>query len=128
MAAYRQEVRKFEEKFDGFELHHILWWDNEAADALMRLGSSHEKPPPGVFIQDLIKSSNWLDEDSPTPAPGTPSGKGSTTPAPGTPPGKGGPTPALDINPGTPPRPMGQAREPRLKMVAVIESSGFDPD
>jgi ribonuclease HI len=24
MAAYRQEVRKLEEKFDGFELHHIL--------------------------------------------------------------------------------------------------------
>jgi hypothetical protein len=23
MAAYRQEVRKLEEKFDGFELHHI---------------------------------------------------------------------------------------------------------
>jgi hypothetical protein len=25
MAAYRQEVRKPEEKFDGFELNHILW-------------------------------------------------------------------------------------------------------
>jgi hypothetical protein len=25
MAAYRQEVRKLEEKFDGFELHHIPW-------------------------------------------------------------------------------------------------------
>jgi ribonuclease HI len=24
MAAYRQEVRTLEEKFDGFELHHIL--------------------------------------------------------------------------------------------------------
>jgi ribonuclease HI len=24
MAAYQQEVRKLEEKFDGFELHHIL--------------------------------------------------------------------------------------------------------
>jgi hypothetical protein len=24
MVAYRQEVRKLEEKFDGFELHHIL--------------------------------------------------------------------------------------------------------
>jgi ribonuclease HI len=24
MAAYRHEVRKLEEKFDGFELHHIL--------------------------------------------------------------------------------------------------------
>jgi ribonuclease HI len=25
MAAYRQEVRKLQEKFDNFELHHILW-------------------------------------------------------------------------------------------------------
>jgi ribonuclease HI len=25
MTSYRQEVRKLEEKFDGFELHHILW-------------------------------------------------------------------------------------------------------
>jgi ribonuclease HI len=24
MAAYRQEVRRLEKKFDGFELHHIL--------------------------------------------------------------------------------------------------------
>jgi hypothetical protein len=24
MDAYRQEIRKLEEKFDGFELHHIL--------------------------------------------------------------------------------------------------------
>jgi ribonuclease HI len=34
MVAYRQEVRKLKEKFDGFELHHILRRDNEAADAL----------------------------------------------------------------------------------------------
>jgi hypothetical protein len=37
MVAYRQEVRKLEEKFDGFELHHIIWHDNEVADALTRL-------------------------------------------------------------------------------------------
>jgi ribonuclease HI len=29
MVAYRQEVRKLEEKFDGFKLHHILRRDNE---------------------------------------------------------------------------------------------------
>jgi ribonuclease HI len=49
MAAYRQEVRKLEEKFDSFELHHILRRDNEAADALARLGSSHESTLLGVF-------------------------------------------------------------------------------
>jgi hypothetical protein len=31
MAAYHQEVRNLEEKFDGFELHHILPHDNEVA-------------------------------------------------------------------------------------------------
>jgi ribonuclease HI len=50
MATYHQEVRKLEEKFDGFELHHILRCDNEATDSLARLGSSHEQPPPGVFV------------------------------------------------------------------------------
>jgi hypothetical protein len=41
-AAYRQEVRKLEENFDGFDLHHIHWRDNEVADALSQLGSSRE--------------------------------------------------------------------------------------
>jgi ribonuclease HI len=57
MAAYRKEVRKLEEMFDGFKLHHILRRDDEVADALTRLGSSHEPPPPGVFTQDLFKTS-----------------------------------------------------------------------
>jgi ribonuclease HI len=38
MAAYRQEVRRLEDKFDGFVVHHILRRDNEAADALAWLG------------------------------------------------------------------------------------------
>jgi ribonuclease HI len=42
LAAYPKEVRKLKEKIDGFELHHILQHDNEAADALARLGSSHK--------------------------------------------------------------------------------------
>jgi hypothetical protein len=49
MAAYWQEVRKLEKKFNGFKLHHILWRDNEPADALGQHGSSHEPPPPVVF-------------------------------------------------------------------------------
>jgi ribonuclease HI len=57
MVAYHQEVRKLEEKFDGFKLHHILQRDNETADVLAGLGSSSEQPLPGIFIQDLIKSS-----------------------------------------------------------------------
>jgi ribonuclease HI len=31
MVAYHQEVRKLEEKFNNFELHHVLRRDNEAA-------------------------------------------------------------------------------------------------
>jgi ribonuclease HI len=34
MVAYRQNVRKIEEKFDGFELHHIHRRDNEAVNTL----------------------------------------------------------------------------------------------
>jgi hypothetical protein len=37
IAAYRQEVRRLKEKFDGFELHHILRRDSEAAGAITRL-------------------------------------------------------------------------------------------
>jgi ribonuclease HI len=49
MAAYQQKVRKLEEKFDGFELHHILQRDNEVADALTRFGLNSEPPPPCMF-------------------------------------------------------------------------------
>jgi ribonuclease HI len=38
MAAYRQEVIKLEEKFNGFELHHILRQDNEAVTPSSDLG------------------------------------------------------------------------------------------
>ena len=40
MEAYCAEVQKLEEKFDGIELHHVLWRDNEEADALANLASS----------------------------------------------------------------------------------------
>jgi hypothetical protein len=40
MTTYHQKVRKLKEKFDNFELHHILWHNNEATDALARLRSS----------------------------------------------------------------------------------------
>jgi ribonuclease HI len=48
MAAHWQEFRKLVENFNGFELHHILGWDNEAVDALPWLGSSRKPTPPGV--------------------------------------------------------------------------------
>jgi ribonuclease HI len=115
MTAYHQEVRKLEDKFDGFKPHYILWHDNEAADTLTWLGSSHEHPPLGVFIQDLIKSSIRFDEDDPTPTPGTQTDEGDPTPTSGT-------------DPGTPPGPAGQGWEPGSEVAIVIEPSGSDPD
>jgi hypothetical protein len=75
MAAYRQEVRKLEEKVDGFELQHILRQDNEATDALNQLESSREPPPPGVFTQDLFKPSIRLRRISLYPYLGSPRAK-----------------------------------------------------
>jgi ribonuclease HI len=57
MAAYQYEIRRLEEKFDGFELHNIICQDNKVADALARLESSRESLPPGGFMHDLFKTS-----------------------------------------------------------------------
>jgi hypothetical protein len=70
-AAYQQEVRNLE-KFNGFELHHILWQDNEATDTLTQLESSCEPTPLYVFKQDLLKPSIWLEEDGSAPGPRIP--------------------------------------------------------
>jgi hypothetical protein len=55
MAAYCQEVRKLEDKFDGLELNHILRWLNEAADTLAKAASGQEPVPTGVFTNDQYK-------------------------------------------------------------------------
>ena len=39
MAAYCQEVRKLEDKFQGIELHHIPRKDNDATDFLAKLAA-----------------------------------------------------------------------------------------
>jgi hypothetical protein len=57
MVAYWHKVRRLEEKFDGFELHHIPRQDNEAENALAQLRLSPEPPPPGVITHDLFKPS-----------------------------------------------------------------------
>ena len=40
MAAYCQEVRKLEDKFQGIELHHVPRRDNDATDFLAKLAAS----------------------------------------------------------------------------------------
>ncbi|CAO2207897.1 unnamed protein product [Urochloa humidicola] len=52
MAAYCEEVRKLEEKFDGLELRHIPRCQNEATDQLAKLASSREPVPSGIFVND----------------------------------------------------------------------------
>ena len=55
MTAYRQEVRKLEDKFDGLELTHVLWHNNEAADRLANFGSKREAAPSDVFVEHLYE-------------------------------------------------------------------------
>jgi hypothetical protein len=71
-----------EEKSDGFELHHILYHDNKAVDALAQLKSSHKQAPSGMFMQDLVKLSIRLDQDTPAPTLGTLLGEGGLAPTP----------------------------------------------
>jgi hypothetical protein len=53
MAAYWATVDKMAECFIGYEVHYIKWADNDAADALSRLGSSRKTVLPDVFLEHL---------------------------------------------------------------------------
>ncbi|XP_066320748.1 uncharacterized protein [Miscanthus floridulus] len=55
MAAYCQEVRRLEDRFNGLELNHIPRCLNEAADALAKAVSDREPVPTGVFANDQHK-------------------------------------------------------------------------
>ena len=55
MAAYYQEVRRLEDKFDGLELNHIPRRLNEAADVLAKAASGREPVPTLVFASDQHK-------------------------------------------------------------------------
>ena len=39
MESYYVVVQKLEDKFDSFEIHHVLRWDNEEADTLAKVPS-----------------------------------------------------------------------------------------
>nr|CAH66737.1 H0404F02.13 [Oryza sativa] len=55
MTAYRQEVRKLEDKFDGLELTHVLRHNNEVADRLANFGSKREAAPSYMFVEHLYE-------------------------------------------------------------------------
>ena len=69
MAEYRRIVDEFGRCFAGLEVRHISRDDNEAADALARIGSKRKEVPPDVFLHHLHKPSiKRGDEDYPLSA------------------------------------------------------------
>ena len=64
MAAYCQEVRKLEDKFQGIELHHVPRKDNDATDFLAKLATRRVLSLDGVFINDLHEPSARVLEGS----------------------------------------------------------------
>ena len=62
MAAYYQEVRLLEDKFDGLELNHIPRRLNEAANTQVKMASGREPIPTGIFASDQYKPSICCEE------------------------------------------------------------------
>ncbi|KAK1685052.1 hypothetical protein QYE76_045900 [Lolium multiflorum] len=82
MASYRFHVQQLADFFEGCEFHHVPRANNEAADALSKIGSTRQAIPPGVALQHLRKPSITPSPDSdsifvsadpgaPQPNPGT---------------------------------------------------------
>src|SRR5438128_8648491 len=66
MLAYCQEVRKLEGTFDGLELTHVLWNDNNEADELAKMGSKRTPVSISVFVQQLHQPT--ISEEAAEPA------------------------------------------------------------
>jgi ribonuclease HI len=62
MGKYCTAIRKLEDKFEGLEFHHVERDRNAAADTLSKLGSSPTQVPPGVFVQEVPRSSISSDQ------------------------------------------------------------------
>src|ERR1041384_1083754 len=57
MASYHFLVQQISGYFEGCEFHHIPRANNEAADALSKLGSTRQAIPPGVSLEHIRKPS-----------------------------------------------------------------------
>src|SRR3954467_13878972 len=57
MASYRFLVQQLSGYFEGCEFHHVPRANNEAADALSKLGSTRQAIPPGVSLEHVRKPS-----------------------------------------------------------------------
>ncbi|KAK1612721.1 hypothetical protein QYE76_036394 [Lolium multiflorum] len=64
MASYRFHVQQLSGFFDGCEFHHVPRANNEAADALSKIGSTRQAIPPGVALAVLKKPSIIPSPDS----------------------------------------------------------------
>jgi hypothetical protein len=62
MAAYCQEVRQLEDRFDGLELNHITRRLNKAADTLAKMASDKKPVPTSIFASDQYKPSVCYEE------------------------------------------------------------------
>jgi ribonuclease HI len=70
MDTYCLEVYNLENKFYGFEFHHVVRDNNVAADVLSKLGSTHAQVPIRVFVHELHAPS--IPEPVPTTTDPTP--------------------------------------------------------
>src|SRR3954471_7712421 len=57
MASYRFLVQQLSGYFEGCEFHHVLRANNEAEDALSKLGSTRPALPPGLSLEHIKKPS-----------------------------------------------------------------------
>src|SRR4051812_36916879 len=57
MASYRFLVQQLSGYFEGCEFHHVPRANNEATDALSKLGSTRQAIPPGVSLEHIKKPS-----------------------------------------------------------------------
>src|SRR3954462_10408249 len=64
MASYRFQVQRLSGFFEGCEFHHVPRAENEAADALSKLGSSRKEIPTGVSLENIHKPSIKLFPES----------------------------------------------------------------
>ena len=57
MASYKFLVQQLSGFFEGCEFHHVPRAENEAADALSKLGSTRKEIPTGVSLENIHKPS-----------------------------------------------------------------------
>jgi hypothetical protein len=72
MAAYLEEHRKKEKRFQGLELNHIPRGENMEADEIAKRASHHLAQPAGIFEERLFKPSTSPSSSGSDPPPALP--------------------------------------------------------